>query len=162
MKLHTLIATALVAFLAVGCAKKEESKAAAAAPAAAAGPRVIELTGDDTMKFNVTSIDLKAGEEVKITMTNTGTMPKQAMAHDLVILKPGTDAAAFATAAAPTAMKGELPESLESQVVAHTKMLGPKESDTLTLKLTTPGVYPYLCTFPGHYQVGMHGTITVK
>jgi azurin len=160
MKLHILISTALIALLAVGCAKKEESKAAA--PAAAAGPRVIELSGNDTMKFNITSIDLKAGEEVKIVMTNAGTMPKQAMAHDLVILKPGSDAAAFATAAAPTAMKGEVPESLQSQIVAHTKMLGPKESETLTLKLTTPGIYPYLCTFPGHYQVGMHGTITVK
>ena len=27
---------------------------------------------------------------------------------------------------------------------------------------TAPGDYVYLCTFPAHYQVGMHGTLTVK
>ena len=25
-----------------------------------------------------------------------------------------------------------------------------------------PGEYPFLCTFAGHYQAGMKGTLTVK
>lgn len=167
MKLRILLTSALVAGLAFGCAKKETATAkASAAPAAkeaaATGSRVIEITGNDAMKFSVTSIDLKVGEEVKIKLTNVGTMPKQAMSHDLVVLKAGSDAGAFAMAAAPTAMKGTMPESLKGEVVAHTEMLGPKESGTITVKFDTPGEYPYLCSFPGHYQVGMKGMITVK
>lgn len=159
MNLRILLASALVAFLAAGCSKNEAPKASAA-PAAAAGPRVIELTGNDTMKYNITSIDMKVGEEVKVTLTNEGTMPKQAMAHNLVVLKPGSDANAFSMAAA--AAPDHIPPSLQGEIIAHTKLLGPKESDSVTLKFDQPGVYPYLCSFPGHYQVGMHGTITVK
>jgi uncharacterized cupredoxin-like copper-binding protein len=25
-----------------------------------------------------------------------------------------------------------------------------------------PGSYPYVCTFPGHFQAGMRGTLEVK
>jgi uncharacterized cupredoxin-like copper-binding protein len=25
-----------------------------------------------------------------------------------------------------------------------------------------PGVYPFVCTFPGHVQAGMRGTLVVK
>jgi azurin len=165
MKLYPIIVTALVALVAAGCAKKETAKAAVAAPAPAAvsGVRIIEVTGNDQMKFNMTSIDLKVGEEVKIKLTNIGQMPKQGMAHNLVILKPGTDATAFAVAAAPLAMgKDNIPEAMKSEVVAHTKMLGPKESDSITLNFSEPGVYAFICTFPGHFQLGMHGTITVQ
>ena len=53
--------------------------AAAQAPAkkGAAG-RVIEMTADDTMKFNVTAIAAKPGEQITIKLTNKGTMPKVA------------------------------------------------------------------------------------
>lgn len=165
MKFHTIIAAALIALFAAGCAKKETPKAAAAAPTPAevSGMRVIKLTGDDQMKFNMTSIELKVGEEVKLTLTNIGKMPKQGMAHNVVVLKPDADANAFAVAAAPLAMgKDNIPPAKKDEVIAHTKMLGPKESDSITLKFTEPGVYPFVCTFPGHYQLGMKGTITVK
>lgn len=161
MKLPILIATALAGLVLAGCSQKEEAKAAAV-PAAPAGPRVIELTGNDQMKYNITSMEMKVGEEVKVHMTNVGSMPKQAMAHNFVVLKPGSDAAAFATAAAPAADTDHIPPSLKDEIIAHTKLLGPKESDTVTLKFTEPGTYTYLCSFPAHYQVGMHGTITVK
>ncbi|MCC6414926.1 MAG: azurin, partial [Opitutaceae bacterium] len=36
------------------------------------------------------------------------------------------------------------------------------ESDTITIKLDQAGEYPFLCSFPAHYQVGMHGKIIVK
>lgn len=159
-----LFTSALVAVLAFGCSKKETSTAAAAAAPAEKAPsvRVIEITGNDAMKFNVTSIELKVGEEVKLKLTNIGSMPKQAMAHNIVVLKTGSDASAFAMAAAPAAATEYIPDSLKDQVVVHTKMLGPKESDTITLKFDEAGEYPYLCSFPAHFQVGMKGMITVK
>ena len=66
---------------------------------AAAAPREIEITANDQMKFNVTAIEAKAGEQLKIVLKNIGTLPKEAMGHNWVLLKPGTDLNAFAMAA---------------------------------------------------------------
>lgn len=154
-----LLLTALLAFVITGCSKKEEP-ATAAAPAAA-GPRTIEITANDSMKYNLNSISLAVGEEVRLSLINIGSMPKQAMAHNIVVLKPGTDTAGFATAAAAVPPE-YIPEALVGQVIAHTKMLGPKQTDSIVVKFTEPGEYPFLCSFPAHYQVGMKGVITVR
>src|SRR5262245_32776331 len=66
---------------------------------AAAGPRTVEITANDQMKFSVATIDAKAGEMLKVVLNNLGTLPKEAMGHNWVLLKKGTDVTAFATAA---------------------------------------------------------------
>jgi plastocyanin len=38
----------------------------------------------------------------------------------------------------------------------------PGGSDTTTLKHVKPGTYQFICTIPGHAQLGMKGTLTVK
>ncbi len=158
-----LFTTALIAMLAFGCAKKETATAAAsAAPAEKSGVRVIEITGNDSMKYNLTTIEVAVGEEITIKLTNVGTMPKQAMGHNLVVLKAGSDANAYSMAAASASATDYIPASLNDQVIDHTKMLGPKESDSITLIFSEPGEYPFICSFPAHFQVGMKGMITVK
>ena len=63
MKLRMLFTTALIAMLAFGCAKKETATAAAsAAPSEKSGVRVIEITGNDSMKYNLTTIEVAVGE----------------------------------------------------------------------------------------------------
>ena len=37
-----------------------------------------------------------------------------------------------------------------------------KQSGTATLTYAKPGTYKFLCSQPGHDQLGMHGTITVE
>jgi azurin len=129
----------------------------------AAAPRTIEITGNDQMKFSVTAIEAKPGEELKIVFKNIGTLPKEAMGHNWVLLKAGSDAAAFATAAVAAKAKDYIPEALKAQVVAHTKLLGPRQTDEVTFKVPeTAGSYPFLCSFPAHFVVGMKGTLTVK
>ena len=44
------------------------------------------------------AIDAMAGEQLKIVLKNIGTLPKEAMGHNWVLLKPGTDLNAFAQA----------------------------------------------------------------
>ena len=65
-----------------------------AAPAMAADC-AITVEGNDQMQFNTTLIRVKAGEPVELTLKNVGTQPKEAMGHNLVILKPGVDIATF-------------------------------------------------------------------
>lgn len=129
---------------------------------AAAAPRTVEVGAGDTMKFTVTTIEAKAGETIEIVLTNNGTLPKEAMGHNLVVLVPGTDAAAFAAAAMGAKDKEYIPDSQKEKVVAHTALLGPKKSDKIVLKDLKAGEYPYICSFPAHFAVGMKGVIIVK
>jgi azurin len=161
MKIYLLLPTVLLALILSGCSQKEEATVSAA-PAAAAGPRTIEITANDAMKYNLNAISLAVGEEVRLSLINIGSMPKQAMAHNLVVLKAGSDAAAFSTAAAPAIATDYIPAGLAGEIIAHTKMLGPKQSDSIVVKFTEAGEYPFLCSFPAHFQVGMKGIITVK
>lgn len=171
MKIRLPLCLSLAAVALSGCGQKEAAPAAttaaapapvAAAPAAPAAVRVIEITANDTMKYNLTTIEAKAGETIKIVLTNTGTLPKEAMGHNLVVLKPGTDGAAFCAAAMTAKATEYVPESLKDQVVAHTALLGPRKSEEIILKDLKAGEYPYVCSFPAHFAVGMKGVLIVK
>ena len=123
---------------------------------------VLELSGNDTMQFDKKSFEVAAGEEIKLVFTNKGNLPKAAMGHNVVILKPGSNVMAFGAGAATAAATDYVPQSgpLAEQVVAATKVLGPGESDTITFTLEA-GTYEYICSFPGHYAL-MKGVITAK
>lgn len=147
----------------------EPASSAPAAPAAtsnAAKPttgRAVALTANDTMKFNLTEIHAKPGEALSVTLTNEGTVPKFSMGHDWVLLAAGTDLTAFTTDAAQAVTTEYIPASFKDRVLASTKLLGPKESDTVLFYAPQqPGHYPFLCAFPGHMQVGMKGELIVE
>lgn len=124
--------------------------------------KTVEVTANDQMKYSVTAIDAAVGQELAIVLKNIGKIPKAAMGHNLVILKPGTDVNAFATAAMGHADKDYLPPEFADKIVAATKLLGPDETETLKVKLTEAGEYPFVCSFPGHTLVGMKGVLSVK
>jgi azurin len=164
---------ALIALLLnAGCGRSEQAaNAASATPAPPAAPamakpatgRAIVITANDTMKFNVTEIHAKPGEALAVTLTNEGTVPKFSMGHNWVLLTPDVDLTAFVGDAAMAPTTEYVPASFKASVLASTKLLGPKESDTaLFYAPTKPGRYPFLCAFPGHFQVGMKGELIVE
>ena len=125
----------------------KDTTSATSTPSSSAS-NVIELTANDQLKFDKIELHVKANEKVSVTLKNVGTMPKDAMGHNFVLLKDGTDLAAFATSAisAPEHIPANNPA-----IIAHTKLLGPGESDTA--EFTVPaGTYTYICSFPGHYM----------
>lgn len=166
MKKHLLFPLLAGALVLIGCGKKDEAATTASTPTA--GPAapvvaIIELTANDSMKYSQTRFEVNAGQEVKLTLTNLGTMPKAAMGHNWVLLKKGTDVKAFDNAAIMAVATDYVPAALADQVIAHTKLLGPKQSDEITFKAPTePGEYPFLCTFPAHFLSGMKGVMVVK
>ncbi len=145
---------------------KSEAPAAGAAPAAAQTPaadgvKTVSLTADDSMKFSVTEIRAVAGEKVRVTFKNVGRMPKQAMGHNWVLLVPMADNEVLALAQAAAARAPEYQPADATKVLAHTKLLGPNESDTVEFTApATPGDYPFVCTFPGHAAL-MKGKLIV-
>jgi azurin len=123
----------------------------------------IEISGNDAMKFNVTSFTVKAGESIHVSLSNVGTLPKSVMGHNWVLLKSGTDAAAYASAAANAKGEDFQPKALAGEVIASIGLLGARQNGEVTFTApTVPGAYTYLCSFPGHFQVGMRGVMTVK
>jgi len=143
-----------------GCGQKEAASAPAASASAVA---TFEFTANDSMKYNLTRIEVNAGQDVKVILTNMGSMPKAAMAHNWVLLKKGTDPKAFVDGAVAAATTDYVPAALADQVLAHTKLLGPKQSDEITFKAPTePGEYTFVCSFPAHFLTGMHGVLVVK
>jgi len=148
-----------------GCGRSDApSSAASSAPTAPAadGKRAINLTADDTMKFNLAEIRAKPGEALRLTLKNIGQMPKQVMGHNWVLVKPMSDSDlnAFgmkASTVAPDYLPGD-----RSSVIAHTKLIGGGESDTIEFNApSAPGEYPFLCTFPGHFAL-MKGKLIVN
>jgi azurin len=135
---------------------------AKAAPKAGAA-RTVELTAGDTMKYDKAEIAAKPGETLRIVLKNTGTMPKLVAAHNFVLLKAGSDSAAFATAAFNARETDFIPPSLKTSVIANTTLAGPGETVETTVKVPAKaGSYPYLCSFAGHFALGMKGTLVVK
>jgi azurin len=134
-----------------------------AAPAAAATGRLIEIEGTDQMKFSVTSITAKPGEDLRVRLKVVGTMPKMAMAHNFVVLNAGVNATEFANAAVMAGATGYIPAAMKTQVLAATALAGGGETVEVAFKAPAkPGTYTFLCSFPGHFAAGMRGTLVVK
>ncbi len=52
---------------------------------------------------------------------------------------------------------------MKGSVLAFIPLLGPRETGEVTFTAPSePGRYPFLCTFPGHYVIGMKGELVVK
>lgn len=133
-------------------------------PAAASGPaHEVTIQANDQMKFDVTSIEVKPGQAVQVTLKNIGTMPKVSMGHNFVVLDGKVAPEEFIEASQMQMANDYVAPELESHVIAHTKLLGPGEFDTITFTApTVAGDYPFLCSFPGHYAIGMKGILSVK
>jgi len=78
------------------------------------------------MKFDVANIDAAPGQKVTVTLTNIGTLPKAAMAHNFVLLKAGTDVTVFATAAMTHAETGYLPPEMAGNVIVANQAARPR------------------------------------
>ena len=140
-----------------------KTAATQAKPAAKGAARTVELTAGDNMKFDVTSIQAKPGERLHVVLKSTGTAPKVAMAHNFVLLKQGTSPLEFINAAMGARETDFIPPTMKENIIAYTGLAGPGETVDVTFTAPTkPGTYEYLCSFPGHYQVGMKGELIVK
>ncbi len=174
MRHLALIPLLAVAVTAAACGQPEPAdKAGTSSPATTAAPdasapashdgRAIEVTANDEIKFSVTEIRATPGERLSVTLVNVGSMPKFSMGHNWMLLAADVDIEKFLVAAAESPTTDYVPASMSDAILATTKLLGPDERDTVTFDApTTPGRYEFICSFPGHYQVGMRGVLIVE
>ena len=126
----------------------------------------IELKPDskNPLGYDKTELSVKAGQKVKLTLNNTGSIAPQP--HNFLLLKPGkldaVGALANAMLADPQGMaKSYIPDAAKPDIVVNTKLVMPNQSETI--EFTAPaeaGDYPYMCTFPGHWLL-MRGVLHV-
>jgi azurin len=145
--------------------QKPAADAAKQAPAAAAakGVRTVEIIGTEDMKFSMATITAKPGEQLRVRLVVKGSMPKIAMAHNFVLLNKTAKVVDFATAAMNARTTDFIPADKKADIVAFTGLAGAGETVEVTFKVpAAAGEYPYICSFPGHFQAGMKGTLVVK
>jgi azurin len=123
--------------------------------------KTIVIKGSDAMQFDLKEIKVKAGQKVKLTLTHSGKLAKAAMGHNWVLLQQGVDVAAFGSKAAAARETEYIPKSEEAGIIAHTKLVGGGESDTIEFTAPKKGTYTYICSFPGHYAL-MKGSFIVE
>lgn len=135
-----------------------------AKPAAAAkGVRTVEIIGTEDMKFSMPTITAKPGEQLRVRLVVKGAMPKIAMAHNFVLLNKGAKVVDFVTAAMNARATDFIPADKKADVLAATALAGAGETVEVTFKVpAAAGEYPYICSFPGHFQAGMKGSLVVK
>lgn len=149
-------------FQATPATQKPAADTAKAAPAAK-GVRTVEIVGTEDMKFSMATIAAKPGEQLRIRLVAKGSMPKIAMAHNFVVLNKSAKVVDFATAAMNARATDFIPAEKKADILAHTPLAGAGETVEITFKVpAAAGEYPYLCSFPGHFQAGMKGSLVVK
>ena len=133
------------------------------APAAAADKVCkLEISGNDQMQYDKKDLSVPADcSQVQLTLKHTGKLPKEAMGHNWVLVK-AADLTAVANAGMSAGPANNYLQAGDKRVIAHTKVVGGGESDTITFP--TEGLagqsLMYLCTFPGHNAL-MRGTFKV-
>ena len=116
------------------------------------GVRVVRIgTVYERMAYDKETIAVQAGKPVLFVLHNADVMP-----HNFVIAKPGSmqeiGELAEKSAQNPAfAKKGFVPKS--SNVLAASTLMQPQAMQKVMFDAPTePGVYPYVCTYPGHWR----------
>ena len=124
------------------------------------GVRVVRVgTVVEQMIYDKERLVVKAGKPVEILFENTDLMP-----HNFVITQPGAMAEVGEQAEAEATQPGALERNYvprSRKILLSSRLLQPREAQKLGfIAPSKPGVYPYVCTYPGHWR-RMHGALYV-
>ena len=134
------------------------------APEDGQGVAQVHISSDDVMRFDPLRFRVRPGQSVHMTLEHVGRMEVERMGHNVVILNADEDPGAFGREVqrrGGSLGNDYVPEPLRDRVIAFTAMIGGGETDTIAFAAPDePGRYPFVCTFPGHYDV-MQGEMLV-
>ncbi len=124
------------------------------------GVRIIRVgTLTDQMLYDKDRMTVQAGKPVEFVFENTDIMP-----HNFVIIQPGSLEEIGNQAEAQGTQPGALERHYvpaSNKVLLASKLLQPQSGEKLAFAAPKePGIYPYVCTYPGHWR-RMHGALYV-
>ena len=121
----------------------------------------IQLKANENMRYDNELFRVRAGKKISLILLNTGAKSATSMTHNVVILQSGTDIADFADIARNAKTEQYVPSSLDSLIIAHTRLVSGGDSDKVEFIIPKPGVYDFICSFPGHWGT-MQGKIVAE
>lgn len=158
---------AALALTSLGWAQELQKGVPASVAPAVPSDKVIPLKRATALEFNIVMreglrfdpprISVMPGDELTIQLENGDTTHQT---HNFLVLNPGTlksivDAAMALGEKGPT--QNFVP--LNADVLAHSSMLDAEKTGEVKFKMPAdPGIYPYVCSMPGHGMV-MYGAI---
>lgn len=113
-----------------------------------AAPRTITVMMSDAFRFDPAAITVQSGETIRFVLVNTGVIP-----HDFTI----GDAAAQQHHAEEMA-SGEMHHGGGEM---NAVLVDPGTTAELVYQFGSPDAWLIGCHVPGHYDAGMHGTLTI-
>jgi azurin len=122
--------------------------------------RAITIETAENLAYKTRELRTKPGEPIALTFVNPDVVP-----HNWVLAKPDTLSAVGTLAdgliADPEAVaRHYVPKT--DDVLAYADITEPGKRQTIYFTAPrTPGRYPYLCTFPGHWKL-MSGVLIVE
>ena len=122
--------------------------------------RPIIIEAGKNLSYTVRSFTVRPGEPIQLTFLNPDVVP-----HNWALIRPGTlakvgDLVNKIVAEPDAAPRQYIPRT--DDVLFYTDIVGPQDQFTIHFKAPIiPGLYPYLCTFPGHWMV-MNGLMIVR
>lgn len=124
----------------------------------------VDVDSTDQMSFNTKDITIdKSCKTFTVNLTHSGSLPKNVMGHNWVLSK-SADMAGIATDGMAAGIDKDYLKPDDSRVIAHTKIIGAGEKDSVTFdvsKLTAGESYEFFCSFPGHNSM-MKGAVVLK
>ncbi|AIS15270.1 Azurin [Pseudomonas chlororaphis subsp. aurantiaca] len=124
----------------------------------------VDVDSTDQMSFNTKEITIdKSCKTFTVNLTHSGSLPKNVMGHNWVLSK-SADMAGIATDGMAAGIDKDYLKPDDSRVIAHTKIIGAGEKDSVTFdvsKLTAGESYEFFCSFPGHNSM-MKGAVVLK
>lgn len=124
----------------------------------------VTVDSTDQMSFNTKEIAIdKSCKQFTVELTHSGSMAKSVMGHNLVVSKEA-DMQPIATDGIGAGLDNNYLKAGDTRVIAHTKVIGAGEKDSLTIdvsKLAAGEKYGFFCSFPGHIAM-MKGSVVLK
>ncbi|MEZ6031617.1 MAG: c-type cytochrome [Planctomycetaceae bacterium] len=122
-------------------------------------PLITLGTVPERMIYDRETVAVQAGRPVEFRLTNSDNMP-----HNFAVVLPGTMAEVGEQAEATgrdadAAARNFIPKS--DKILVASKLVQPGQTDSIFFEVPQePGIYPYVCTYPGHWR-RMYGALYV-
>ena len=111
-------------------------------------PVAMRETDDGRMLYFPDKVDVRAGEQIRFTLKNTGKVP-----HEFVLDTVENNAKHKAEMQKNPDMEHDDPNA---------RRLAVSKGGEILWQFTKPGTFEFACLIPGHYESGMKGTVVVK
>ncbi len=124
------------------------------------GVRVIKIgTVFEKMSYDKDLVVVQAGKPIEFVLDNSDLMP-----HNFAITQPGAMEEIGLLSEANAQKPGFAEQHyipISPKILAKSKLLQPRDSQRLSFNVPNKlGVYPYVCTYPGHWR-RMYGALYV-